>query len=89
MSVATIGTMLLGIYGGTRGYRAATSARADTNFVSVSVLLNAFMYAHPCVIPWTCVCLLRRVSAHVHGLDKEKHLFAYTEWPGIVCIDTL
>jgi hypothetical protein len=52
------------------------------------VVLNAFMYAHPLVMPSTCVCLAMRMGVEMRGLRAENYMFAYREWSGIACSDT-
>jgi hypothetical protein len=66
----------------------ANGWRCNSAFLYTGVVLNAFMYAHPLVMPSTCVCLAMRMGVEMRGLRAENYMFAYREWSGIACSDT-
>ena len=98
MSLLGASSTLFGAYGASRAYRAfmeqqrtcghAADGAWSSPFLYTGILVNAFMYAHPLVMPSTCVCLAMRVGVEMRGLRTEDYTFAYREWTGIACSDT-
>jgi hypothetical protein len=92
MSLLRAGSTAFGVYGVSRAYRACMEQQqannVNTPFLYAGMAVNALMYAHPLIMPWTCICMSMRMGVEFHGLRREHNTLAYRECSGIVCSDT-